>query len=73
MKKILYLIILILSFPIIVFAASNPYPKTQKADYDVSTIPCTYIAWQQAYEKTGVALPNWGNAVNWYRKARAAG
>ena len=55
-------------------AAGNPYPKTQNVDGDnYYEIPCTYFAWQQAYEKTGIALPSWGNAGSWYSNAAKAG
>ena len=55
-------------------AASNPYPSTQDVDRDgYYEIPCTYFAWQQVYDNLGVALPSWGNAVNWWNGARNAG
>lgn len=37
-------------------AASNPFGKWQTIN-GVTTIRCTYYAWQQAYDNTGVALP----------------
>ena len=55
-----------------VYAASNPYGKYQTL-YGVKTISCTWYAWQQAYEHTGVALPGWGNAQTWYNSAINAG
>lgn len=55
-------------------AAANPYPTSQNVDGDNYTeIPCTWFAWQQAYEKTGIALPAWGNAGSWYSNAAKAG
>ena len=55
-------------------AASNPYPLTQDMDKDGYTeIPCTRFAWQQVYDNLGVALPAWGNAVNWWQAAINAG
>ena len=66
------LIFMLLFFPTIVLAASNPYPKTQHVE-GVDTVPCTYVAWDEAYKRKGVALPSWGNAVNWYKKAEGAG
>ena len=55
-------------------AASNPYPSTQDVDRDgYYEIPCTYFAWQQVYDNLGVALPSWGNAVNWWNGARNGG
>ena len=57
-----------------VHAASNPYPTTQDVDGDGNyEIPCTYFAWQQVYENLGIALPAWGNAVNWWQSAMNAG
>ena len=35
--------------------ASNPYPSSQTIG-GVTTIPCTFYAWQQAYERLGVVL-----------------
>ena len=57
-----------------VSAASNPYPNTQDVDKDgYYEIPCTRFAWQQAYDKKGIALPSWGNAVNWWQGAKNSG
>ncbi len=53
-------------------AASNPYPYTQTVG-GVVTRPCTWYAWQQAYERLGIALPAWGNAIDWYNNAARAG
>ncbi len=53
-------------------AASNPYPTSQTFN-GVTTIPCTYYAWQQAYDKLGVIMPNFGNAKNWYSRAQDYG
>lgn len=55
-----------------VVAASNPYPSSQTIS-GVTTIPCTYYAWQQVYDRLGIALPNWGNAINWLNRANTAG
>lgn len=65
--------LLCLGFCLIIFeksvsASSNPYPKTQTIE-GITTISCTYFAWQEAYEKLGVELPRWGNAGNWYERA----
>lgn len=57
-----------------VFAASNPYPSQQNVDGDgYYEVPCTRFAWQQVYDNTGIALPAWGNAVNWWENAKNAG
>lgn len=53
-------------------AASNPYPYSQTVG-GVKTIPCTWYAWQQTYERLGIALPAWGNAIDWYNNAARAG
>lgn len=55
-------------------AASNVYGMWQDTDEDgYWKVRCTYFAWQQAYDTLGIALPNWGNAVNWYSGAKNAG
>ena len=57
-----------------VSAASNPYPTWQDADGDgQGELPCTRYAWQQAYDRLGVALPAWGNVIDWYWRAQNAG
>ena len=54
--------------------AYNPYPTTQNVDGDsYYEVPCTYFAWQQVYDNTGIALPSWGNAVNWWQGAKNSG
>ena len=72
MKKRLFIILFLLLIPTISYAASNPYPRTQTFNGVVST-PCTRVAWQEAYDRLGIALPGWGNAVDWYRNAANAG
>ena len=52
-------------------AASNPFGKWQTIN-GVTTIRCTYYAWQQAYDNTGVALPMLGNGCQWYDNAKNA-
>ena len=47
-------------------AARNPYSG------NINTCS-TYAAWQHAYEKTGVILPNWGKDGNWLSKASSSG
>lgn len=55
-------------------AASNPYPNQQNVDGDsYYEVPCTWFAWQQVYNNTGIALPGWGDAVNWFERAKKAG
>ena len=74
MKKInlLLFIILISLFIPNAYAATNPYGKYQEL-YNIKTVRCTWYAWQQAYENTGVALPGWDNAQTWYNSAKQAG
>ncbi len=76
MKKINYLlfslVLLLMMFVPKSYAASNPYSKYQNVQ-NVKSVACTWGAWQAAYDRMGVALPKWGNAVNWYNKAKEAG
>ncbi len=65
---ILFISILTFCFTNSVNAASNPYGKYQSL-YGITTVRCTWYAWEQAYEHTGVALPGWGNAQTWYNSA----
>lgn len=50
-------------------AASNPYPQTTLW----GDTNCTWYAWKKVYERTGIALPAWGNAKDWYNGAKNAG
>ena len=51
-------------------AFANPYPETQYLDGDAYVeVRCTYFAWQCAYERMGIELPIWGNAVDWWQGA----
>ena len=73
MKKIYkkcLLLLITMSLVVIgdVQAAYNPYSSS--GPYGTN---CTWYAWQQAYEKAGVALPGWGNAKDWYIDAQNAG
>ena len=57
------------------YAATNPYWQYQHYPYydqygNAEEIAnCTYVAWQQAYDRLGIALPAWGNATYWYSNA----
>ena len=53
-------------------AATNPFPRLQTIN-GVTTVRCTYYAWQQVYDNLGIALPAWGNGGQWYDNAKAAG
>lgn len=68
--KILFLFVggLLLCFEN-VFAATNPYKK----EVSWGGINCTWSAWQQTYNRTGVVLPGFGNAKDWYNDAKNAG
>ncbi len=56
------------------FAASNPYPRynwyNSASSYQIA---CTWYAWQQVYDRLGIALPKWGNGGNWYDNAAGSG
>lgn len=51
-----------------VLAATNPYKHTSSFGLN-----CTWVAWDQVYNKLGIALPGWGNANTWYDYAKKAG
>lgn len=75
-KKICYLILISLILIVVnsnkTYAATNPYPKWQTIK-GVKTIRCTFYAWQQVYNYTGIALPGFGNAKTWHIYAKKAG
>lgn len=68
LKKIVFVLVIFIFGVLDVNAASNPYKKT--SSYGTN---CTWYAWQQAYDKAGVALPGWGNANTWFDYAKKAG
>ena len=73
MKRTIFLVLIsFLIFNNTIYAASNPYGKYQNL-YGITTVRCTWYAWQEAYENTGVALPGWGNAQTWYNSAINSG
>ena len=49
-------------------AAGNPYPLHYTYENE-EIANCTYVVWQQVYDRLGIALPSWGNATYWYSKA----
>lgn len=59
----------------------NPYPTQQDTEYispgvygdGYYEVPCTWFAWQQAYDRKGISLPDWGHAVNWWQGAKNDG
>ena len=53
------------------YAASNPYPWWN--DNAQTERSCTSFAWQCVYDRQGIALPAWGNAVTWWQGAKNAG
>ena len=67
-KQILFsfLSVLVLCGTTFVYAeAINPYPG--------GYYNCTWTAWQLTYDKLGIAMPNFGNAGNWYSRAASLG
>ena len=74
-KKIISLLLCIVisgCFSLQVIAATNPYGKYQTIG-GVTTVRCTWYAWEQAYSNTGAIMPNFGNAKNWYTSAQNNG
>ncbi len=67
-----FMLLVLSALPISVSAVENPYPTNQIIG-GVSTVPCTYYAWQQVYDNMGVNMPNFGNAKNWYTSAQSKG
>ena len=67
MKKILFLIILLINFGP-VFAKDNPY--NESGPYGTN---CTWYAWKMAKEKAGVSLSSLGDAKDWYYNAQKKG
>lgn len=54
------------------YAVYNPFPTSQTLEYNgrmYTTIPCTWYAWQQAYDRLGIELPMRGNATDWNDEA----
>ena len=73
-KYFLIICLLVCSFlhiTVEVDAASNPYQ--QDGGHGIVSGNCTYTAWEQAYNRMGIALPAWGNAGQWYGNAAASG
>lgn len=72
---VLLCVVLILSNIQILSAAENsesPYDEWQTIDGQTMR-RCTWYAWKLAYERTGTAMPGFGNAGEWYESAREAG
>lgn len=68
----LLMIVITLVSSIGVTAATNPYGEWQTIN-GVTMRRCTWYAWKLAYERTGVSMPGFGNAAQWYDNARNAG
>ncbi len=66
--KIILFVLAFLGFFSYADAAVNPYGKYQSL-YGITTVRCTWYAWDQAYKYTKVSLPSWGNAQTWYNSA----
>lgn len=76
MKKVIKLFLLIVLFNVMIInvnAKGNPYPKYEQSAFGGQIINCTWYAWQQAKDNTGVELPLWYNVETWYSKAAKAG
>lgn len=76
MKKVIKLFLLIVLFNVMIInvnAKGNPYPKYEQSAFGGKIINCTWYAWQQAKDNTGVELPLWYNVETWYSKAAKAG
>jgi len=75
MKKIRLLVVVFILA--VLFGTTNVYAKNpykQKFNFNGNMLTnCTWYAWQQAHDKTGVSLPGWGNAATWYESAKKAG
>ncbi len=68
-KCIFILLLLVLSIEKVT-ASTNPYNK----ELSWGGTNCAWAAWQNVYEKTGIALVGFnGNAVNWYSEAQKYG
>lgn len=77
LSMLLFLCIVVTLVPLIptpVAAASNPYPQynyyNSASDYQIA---CTWYAWNQVYNRLGIALPAWGNGGQWLDNAKNAG
>lgn len=64
-------VVLVLGSTMVTQAANNPYPLD--GGHGVEGGNCTWRAWQEAYDRLGVALPAWSHARYWYDSAQAAG
>lgn len=71
---LLALCLCIALLPTTALAAGNPYPNynyyNSASDYQIA---CTWYAWQQAYDRQGIALPIWGNGGDWFNSASGSG
>lgn len=71
MKKVTNILLLIIFLNYIGMEsvkAGNPYAAS--GPYGTN---CTWYAWKIVNEKTGISLPGWGNAKNWYQDAQNSG
>ena len=53
--------------------SSNPLRGGGNNPYGGGWSNCTFGAWQAAHDRSGVNLPNWGNAGSWIANARRTG
>ncbi len=73
-KKFLAVLLLavLLAMSMAQVAWANVYGKWQTIG-GVTTVRCTYYAWEQVYSKHGISLPNWGNGGSWLAGAQRDG
>ena len=50
----------------------DPYPMYNNP-VSIKQRSCTSVAWECVYANTGIKLPGWGNAMNWYANAPKSG
>ena len=50
----------------------DPYPMYNNP-VSIKQKSCTSVAWECVYANTGIKLPGWGNAMNWYANAPKSG
>lgn len=72
-KRILFVMALMLMFIPNVMAKSNPYPKTYDPGTGTQIVNCTWYVWDETKKRTGIELPTWYNVWTWYSKAKKAG
>lgn len=75
MKKLKYLLLLLIISMLgvnKVFAKSNPYPHYENLGFG-DIVNCTWYAWEETKNRTGIELPTWYNVWTWHTKAASSG